>query len=173
MTPSLVTPGMNVSSAAECEAGEGTIEVDGRIIATAIGAFSIEDGIGTVTAAKPIVTPEVGDTVLCEIVKLNEKNGEAQVICIEGKPGSVLPEHLYGQFHVTNIVDRYMHQTADAVRRRAPRRLFVGAGRRCLAAAARRDHVVERHVQVHREADSQGRLPSGQTATRRRLGRRY
>ena len=84
MTPSLVTPGMNVSSAAECEAGEGTIEVDGRIIATAIGAFSIQDGIGTVTAATPIVTPEVGDTVLCEIVQLNETNGEAQVICIEG-----------------------------------------------------------------------------------------
>ena len=98
MTPSLVTPGMNVSSTAECEAGEGTIEVDGRIVATAIGAFSINDGIGTVTAAKAVVTPEIGDTVLCEIVKLNEKNGEAQVICIEGKPGSVLPEYLYGQF---------------------------------------------------------------------------
>ena len=80
--------------------------------------FSINDGIGTVTAAKAVVTPDIGDTVLCEIVKLNEKNGEAQVICIEGKPGSVLPEYLYGQFHVTNIVDRYMHQTADAVRRR-------------------------------------------------------
>ena len=118
MTPSLVTPGMNVSSTADCEAGEGTIEVDGRIVATAVGAFSINDGIGTVVASKPIVTPEIGDTVLCEVVKLNEKNGEAQVICVEGKPGSVLPEHLYGQFHVTNIVDRYMHQTADAVRRR-------------------------------------------------------
>ena len=75
MTPSLVTPGMNVSSTAECEAGEGTIEVDGRIVATAIGAFSINDGIGTVTAAKAVVTPEIWDTVLCEIVKLNEKNG--------------------------------------------------------------------------------------------------
>ena len=109
---------MNVSSTADCEAGEGTIEVDGRIVATSVGAFSINEGIGTVTASNAIVTPEVGDTVLCEVVKLNEKNGEAQVICVEGKPGSVLPEHLYGQFHVTNIVDRYMHQTSDAVRRR-------------------------------------------------------
>lgn len=109
---------MNVSSTADCEAGEGTIEIDGRIVATSVGAFSINEGIGTVTASNAIVTPEVGDTVLCEIVKLNEKNGEAQVICVEGKPGSVLPEHLYGQFHVTNIVDRYMHQTADAIRRR-------------------------------------------------------
>lgn len=118
MTPSLVTPGTQVSTSAECEAGEGTIEVNGTILATATGMFSIQDGKAVVAAKKEIVTPEVGDTVLCEIVKLNEKNGEAQVICIEGKPGSVLPEHLYGQFHVTGLVDRYMHQTADAVRRR-------------------------------------------------------
>ena len=118
MTPSLVTPGTQVSTSAECEAGEGTIEVNGTILATATGMFSIQDGKAVVAARKEIVTPEIGDTVLCEIVKLNEKNGEAQVICIEGKPGSVLPEHLYGQFHVTGLVDRYMHQTADAVRRR-------------------------------------------------------
>ena len=118
MTPSLVTPGTQVSTSAECEAGEGTIEVNGTILATATGMFSIQDGKAVVAAKKEIVTPEIGDTVLCEIVKLNEKNGEAQVICIEGKPGSVLPEHLYGQFHVTGLVDRYMHQTADAVRRR-------------------------------------------------------
>ena len=118
MTPSLVTPGTQVSTSAECEAGEGTIEVNGSILATATGMFSIQDGMAVVAAQKEIVMPEVGDTVLCEIVKLNEKNGEAQIICIEGKPGSVLPEHLYGQFHVTGIVDRYMHQTADAVRRR-------------------------------------------------------
>ena len=118
MTPSLVTPGTQVSTSTECEAGEGTIEVNGTILATATGMFSIQDGKAVVAARKEIVTPEIGDTVLCEIVKLNEKNGEAQVICIEGKPGSVLPEHLYGQFHVTGLVDRYMHQTADAVRRR-------------------------------------------------------
>ena len=118
MTPSLVTPGMHISTSAECEAGEGTIEIDGKILATTTGMFTIENGTATVSAGKKIVMPEVGDTVLCEIVKLNEKNGEAQIICIEGKPGSVLPEHLYGQFHVTGIVDRYMHQTADAVRRR-------------------------------------------------------
>ena len=118
MTPSLVTPGTHVSTSSECEAGVGTIEIDGNILATTTGMFSIEEGMAIVAAGKKIVTPEIGDTVLCEIVKLNEKNGEAQVICVEGKPGSVLPEHLYGQFHVTGIVDRFMHQTADAVRRR-------------------------------------------------------
>ena len=118
MTASLVTPGMQVSSAAKCEAGEGTIDIDGKIVATTIGLFSIQNGIGTVSPQKKLVSPEVGDTVICEIVKLNEKNGEAMVIAVEGKPGSIQPEHLYGQFHVTGLVDRYMHQTADAVRRR-------------------------------------------------------
>ena len=118
MTASLVTPGMQVSTTSDCEAGEGTVEVDGRILATMIGNFSINDGIGTVIAVKEVLTPSVGDTVICQIEKLNEKNGEARILCIEGKSGDLLPEHLYGHFHVTGLVDRYMHQTADAVRRR-------------------------------------------------------
>ncbi len=118
MTASLVTPGMQVSTTAECESGEGTVEIDGRIMATMIGRFTIIDGVGTVAPVKQVVSPAIGDTVICEIEKLNEKNGEARILCIEGKPGDLLPEHLYGHFHVTGLVDRYMHQTADAVRRR-------------------------------------------------------
>ena len=118
MTASLVTPGMQVSTTSKCEAGEGTIEIDGKIVSTAIGIFSIQDGFGIVAPQKELVIPRIGDTVICEIVKLNEKNGEAQVLSVEGQPGSIQPNHLYGQFHVTGLVDRYMHQTADAVRRR-------------------------------------------------------
>jgi RNA recognition motif-containing protein/exosome complex RNA-binding protein Csl4 len=118
MTASIVTPGMQVSTASKCEAGEGTIEIDGKIVSTTIGTFTIQDGFGIVAAKRNLVTPVIGDTVICEIVKLNEKNGEAQVLSVEGKPGSIQPNHLYGQFYVTGLVDRYMHQTADAVRRR-------------------------------------------------------
>ena len=118
MTASLVTPGMQVSTTAKCAAGEGTIEVDGKIVATTIGVFTIEEGFGVIAPQKELVSPAIGDTVICEIVKLNEKNGEAMILAVEGKPGSIQPNHLYGQFHVTGIVDRYMHQTADAVRRR-------------------------------------------------------
>jgi len=118
MTASLVTPGMQVSTTSDCEAGEGTVEVDGRILSTAVGNFAIDGGIATVTPMKKVCTPEVGDTVICRVEKLNEKNGEATILCVEGKPGSLLPAHLYGHFHVTGLVDRYMHQTADAVRRR-------------------------------------------------------
>ena len=58
MTASLVTPGMQVSTTSDCEAGEGTIEVDGRILATAVGNFIIADGFATVTAVKQVCTPE-------------------------------------------------------------------------------------------------------------------
>ena len=118
MTASLVTPGMQVSTTSKCEAGEGTIEVDGLILATMVGNFSIDNGVGSVIPVKEVLTPSVGDTVICQIEKLNEKNGEARILCVEGKPGDLLPTHLYGHFHVTGLVDRYMHQTADAVRRR-------------------------------------------------------
>ncbi len=118
MTASLVTPGMQVSTTSECEAGEGTIEVDGNIIATTVGSLTIDEGIASVIAKKQVCIPEVGDTVICQVEKLNEKNGEARILAIEGKIGDLLPEHLYGHFHVTGLVDRYMHQTADAVRRR-------------------------------------------------------
>ena len=52
MTPSLVTPGTHVSTSAECEAGIGTIEIDGNILATTTGMFSIEEGMATVAAGK-------------------------------------------------------------------------------------------------------------------------
>ena len=118
MTASLVTPGMQVSTTSDCEAGEGTIERDGAIISTVIGRFSIDEGIGSVSATKMITTANIGDTVICEITRLNEKNGEAQILVVEGQTGSITPDQLYGQFRVTDLVDRYMHQTSDAVRRR-------------------------------------------------------
>ncbi len=118
MTASLVTPGSIIGQEGQHEHGEGTSVHDGNIISTVVGYVHVNDGTINVTASKPIVSPVVGDTVLCEIVKLNEKNGEAMVLCIEGKPGSIQPQHLYGQFFVTGLVDRFMHQTSDALRRR-------------------------------------------------------
>ena len=118
MTASLVTPGSIIGQEGQHEHGEGTSVHDGNIISTVVGYVHVNEGTINVTASKPIVSPVVGDTVLCEIVKLNEKNGEAMVLCIEGKPGSIQPQHLYGQFFVTGLVDRFMHQTSDALRRR-------------------------------------------------------
>ena len=118
MTASLVTPGSIIAKEGEHEHGEGTSLADGNIISTVVGYVHVNEGAISVSPSKPIVAPVVGDTVLCEVVKLNEKNGEAMILAVEGKPGSIQPQHLYGQFFVTGLVDRFMHQTSDALRRR-------------------------------------------------------
>ena len=118
MTASLVTPGSIIAQEGEHEQGEGTALANGNIVSTVVGYVSVENGAISVSASKSIVEPAIGDTVLCEVVKLNEKNGEAMILCVEGKPGSLQPQHLYGQFFVTGLVDRFMHQTSAAMRRR-------------------------------------------------------
>lgn len=118
MTASLVTPGSIIGQEGQHTTGEGTTLHDGNIIATVIGNVNVNDGVISVGASKAIVEPKVGDTVLCEVVKLNEKNGEAMIRVVEGQHGSIQPQHLYGQFYVTGLVDRFMHQTSDALRRR-------------------------------------------------------
>ena len=100
MTASLVTPGSIIAKEGEHEHGEGTTLADGNIVSTVVGYVHVDNGSISVSASKPIVAPVVGDTVLCEVVKLNEKNGEAMILAIEGKPGSIQPQHLYGQFFV-------------------------------------------------------------------------
>lgn len=118
MTASLVTPGSIIAKEGEHEHGEGTAIAGGNIVSTVVGYVHVEGDAISVAPSKPIVEPAVGDTVLCEVVKLNEKHGEAMILCVEGKPGSLQPQHLYGQFFVTGLVDRFMHQTSDALRRR-------------------------------------------------------
>ena len=62
---------------------------------------------------------QVGDTVIGEVVKLNEKSGEIRIINVEGKANrSVMADQEYAQFHVTKITDRFLHNTADGLRRR-------------------------------------------------------
>lgn len=125
MTTSLVTPGTNIGIVGELQAGEGTMTIDDRIVATTTGYSRIEDGTITVEASKSIVNIEIGDTVICQFEKLQEKGGEARILVVEGKNGDVLPHQLQGHFHVTRIVDRFLHTVADAVRRRDVARAVV------------------------------------------------
>ena len=125
MTTSLVTPGTEIGTVGEHQAGEGTTAIDDRIVATTTGYMRIEDGQIIVDASKSIVNIEIGDTVLCVFEKLQEKGGEARILVVEGKNGDVLPHQLHGHFHVTRIVDRFLHTVADAVRRRDVARAVV------------------------------------------------
>ena len=80
MTASPVTPGSIIAQEGEHEQGEGTALANGNIVSTVVGYVSVENGAISVSASKSIVEPAIGDTVLCEVVKLNEKNGEAMIL---------------------------------------------------------------------------------------------
>jgi len=125
MTTSLVTPGMKVANVGDVEAGEGTMVIDDTIVSTTVGQMNINDGVVSVQAGKEIVNIAIGDTVICRFEKLQEKGGEARILVVEGKKGDVLPSQLQGHFHVTRLVDRFLHTVADAVRRRDVARAVV------------------------------------------------
>ena len=61
MTTSLVTPGTEIGTVGEHQAGEGTTTVDDRIVATTTGHMRIEDGQIIVDASKSIVNIEIGE----------------------------------------------------------------------------------------------------------------
>ena len=90
MTTSLVTPGTKVANVGDVEAGEGTMVIDDSIVSTTVGQMNINDGVVTVQAGKEIVDIAIGDTIICQFEKLQEKGGEARILVVEGKKGSIL-----------------------------------------------------------------------------------
>ena len=115
----IVTPGTVVASADKKSPGKGTAEENGNLIALLTGVVSEIDGVVSVHTYNEMLRVEVGDTVIGEVVKLNEKSGEIRIISVEGKPNrSIMADQEYAQFHVTKITDRFLHNTADGLRRR-------------------------------------------------------
>ena len=115
----IVTPGTVVGTADKNSPGKGTAEENGNLIALLTGVVSEIDGVISVHTHNEMLRVQVGDTVIGEVVKLNEKSGEIRIINVEGKANrSVMADQEYAQFHVTKITDRFLHNTADGLRRR-------------------------------------------------------
>ena len=115
----IVTPGTVVGTADKNSPGTGTAEENGNLIALLTGVVSEIDGVISVHTYNEMLRVQVGDTVIGEVVKLNEKSGEIRIISVEGKANrSVMADQEYAQFHVTKITDRFLHNTADGLRRR-------------------------------------------------------
>ena len=115
----IVTPGTVVGTADKNSPGKGTAEENGNLIALLTGVVSEIDGVISVHTHNEMLRVQVGDTVIGEVVKLNEKSGEIRIISVEGKANrSVMADQEYAQFHVTKITDRFLHNTADGLRRR-------------------------------------------------------
>lgn len=115
----IVTPGTVVGTADKNSPGKGTAEENGNLIALLTGVVSEIDGVISIHTHNEMLRVQVGDTVIGEVEKLNEKSGEIRIISVEGKANrSVMADQEYAQFHVTNITDRFLHNTADGLRRR-------------------------------------------------------
>ena len=115
----IVTPGTVVGTADKNSPGEGTAEENGNLIALLTGVVSESDGVVSVRTYNEMLRVQVGDTVIGEVIKLNEKSGEIKILSVEGKPNrSIMAGQEYAQFHVTKICDRFLHNTADGLRRR-------------------------------------------------------
>ena len=116
---SIVTPGTIIGATDERTPGEGVIEENGNLVALMVGSVVENEGVVSIETDSPMLRIEVGDYVIGEVVKLNEKSGEIIIHSVEGKENrSIMADQLYAQFHVTKICDRFLHNTADGLRRR-------------------------------------------------------
>jgi len=119
MTTDIITPGADLGTSENRTPGAGVIEENGRLVATLVGTVNDNEGVVSVGTEGGIIRPEVGDTVIAVVSRINEKNGEATLLAICDKPErGFLPNDQFVQFHVTDICDRYLHHIGDALRRR-------------------------------------------------------
>ena len=70
----IVTPGTVVGSAENKSPGQGTAEENGNLIALLTGVVSENDGVVSVSTYNEMLRVQVGDTVIGEVIKLNEKS---------------------------------------------------------------------------------------------------
>lgn len=114
---SIVTPGTVVGNTNSHSPGAGTMEKDGDLISLLTGTVVEEDGVISVQTHNELLRLEVGDTIIGKVSKLHEKSGEILVLRVEGKPDrAIMADQMYAQIHVTAICDRFLHNTADAMR---------------------------------------------------------
>jgi RNA recognition motif-containing protein/exosome complex RNA-binding protein Csl4 len=119
MTTDIITPGADLGTSENRTPGAGVIEENGRLVATLVGTVNDSEGVVSIGTEGGIIRPEVGDTVIAVVSRINEKNGEATLLAICDKPErGFLPNDQFVQFHVTDICDRYLHHIGDALRRR-------------------------------------------------------
>tara|TARA_B100001750_G_scaffold247366_1_gene272865 strand:- start:2596 stop:3876 length:1281 start_codon:yes stop_codon:yes gene_type:complete len=113
-----VTPGEKI--ALNGDAGTGVAEVEGGLVATQVGVVTIVDGSVSVnTVIDEPRLPEVGDVVIGQVGRLQNKTAEVRILHVEGKPIRDIPaEQLFGDVFVAEVVDRFLPAPGDAMRLR-------------------------------------------------------
>ena len=117
-----VTPGSPVEIVAGDEAGHGIQISENGAVAVISGRLVSKTGVISVDASSyAINSPKMGDVLIGEVNRLNEKTAEIRVLHIETNEGGhrdVPALKLFADIFVSEIVDRFIPSAGDAMRKR-------------------------------------------------------
>ena len=117
-----VTPGNLVEIGAGEELGSGINLTERGPVAVLSGSVVKDSGVISVdSSAPPINSPNMGDVIIGEVNRLNEKTAELRVLHIEtNEKGhrSVPALKLFADVYVSEIVDRFIPSAGDGMRKR-------------------------------------------------------
>jgi len=117
-----VTPGSAIDFTPGSEFGNGVHVTGNDAVAILSGKLVSHSGVISVESyAPPINTPKMGDFLIGEVNRLNEKTAEIRVLHIETNEGghrAVPALKLFADIYVSEIVDRFIPSAGDAMRKR-------------------------------------------------------
>tara|TARA_B100000683_G_scaffold58489_1_gene56409 strand:- start:1346 stop:2602 length:1257 start_codon:yes stop_codon:yes gene_type:complete len=117
-----VTPGNLIEIGTGEELGKGINLTDRGPVAVLSGRVVKDSGVISVdSSSPPINSPKMGDVIIGEVNRLNEKTAELRVLHIETNQGghrSVPALKLFADIYVSEIVDRFIPSAGDGMRKR-------------------------------------------------------
>ncbi len=117
-----VAPGSPVNIESGMSAGEGILASEEGAIATLSGHLVNNSGVISVDSSSPTInSPKLGDVIIGEVNRLNEKTAELRILHIETNEGGhrdIPALKLFVDVYVSEIVDRFIPSAGDAMRKR-------------------------------------------------------
>ena len=117
-----VTPGNLIEIGTGEELGKGINLTERGPVAVFSGRVVNDSGVISVySSSPPINSPKMGDVIIGEVNRLNEKTAELRILHIETNQGghrSVPALKLFADIYVSEIVDRFIPSAGDGMRKR-------------------------------------------------------
>ena len=105
----IVVPGEEVGTSEEYLPGEGTYEMDGKIMASRVGVVEYDEDDMTVSTRplNPVVEVKRGDVVIAEVVMVRDTMVVVDIKKVEGKDRSITGD-TSGTIHVSKASQAYV-----------------------------------------------------------------
>ena len=117
-----VTPGAPIEVNPGMDAGEGIIIAENGPIAVLSGRVVNNSGVISIDPSALLInSPGMGDIIIGEVNRLNEKTAEIRILHIESNESGhrALPAlKLFADIFVSELVDRFIPSAGDALRKR-------------------------------------------------------